>query len=58
MRRDWKRYNKELVKRGEILIDSSILGFVEGEKQEKRMGIPPLYPDSLIRPLSSLSNLP
>lgn len=35
MKRDWKKYNQELVKRGELLFD---LGFLEGWKRElKRM---------------------
>jgi len=33
MSRDWKKYNRELVRRGEILIDPEILGV--SQKKEK-----------------------
>ena len=49
-KRNWNRYNEELVKRGEILIDPSVLGFTEEQKQEKKTrGRPTLYPEVLIR---------
>ena len=46
MSRDWKKYNRELVRRGEILIDPEILGV--SQKKEKKRGRPYLYPDQLI----------
>ncbi len=49
MRKNWSEYNEELVKRGELLIDPSILGFTEQQEQEKRMGRPLLYSDTLIK---------
>ena len=44
--RNWKKYNRELVKRGEILIDPEILGV--SQKKEKKPGRPYVYPDQLI----------
>jgi len=35
MSRDWKKYNKELIRRGEILIDPEILA-VSQEKKKKQ----------------------
>jgi hypothetical protein len=49
MKRDWSKYNKELVKRGEILIDPE--GFVlkpAEREQTRKTGRPPLYTDKLI----------
>jgi len=46
MSRDWKKYNRELVKRGEILIDPEILGV--SQKKEKKRGRPYVYPNQLI----------
>ncbi len=46
MKRDWKRYNRELVRRGEILIDPEAIA-VDQKKQKKR-GRPYVYPDQLI----------
>ncbi len=48
MSRDWKKYNRELVRirRGEILIDPDILAV--SQKKEKKRGRPYLYPDQLI----------
>ncbi len=34
MRRDWKKYNRELVRRGEILIDPEAIA-VASNKQKK-----------------------
>jgi transposase len=47
MRRNWKKYNRELVRRGEILIDPEVIGVVQN-KQKKR-GRPYIYPDPLIK---------
>jgi len=47
MSRDWKKYNRELVRRGEILIAPEILGV--SQKKEKKRGRPYLYPDQLIK---------
>ena len=46
MRRNWKNYNKELVKRGEILIVPELIN-VKQEKTKKR-GRPYKYPEQLI----------
>jgi len=46
MRRDWKKYNKELVRRGEILIDPESIA-VTPNRQKKR-GRPYTYPEQLI----------
>ncbi|GEM_PF-1428414 len=47
MRRDWKTYNKELVKRGEILIDPETTA-VKPKGRKKRRGRPSVYPEQLI----------
>ena len=47
MKRDWKTYNKELVKRGEILIDPETTAVKPGGRQ-KRRGRPYVYPEQLI----------
>ena len=47
MKRNWKKYNRELVKRGEILIAPETLA-VSQEKKKKR-GRPYTYPDQLIK---------
>lgn len=60
MKRDWKKYNQELVKRGELLFD---LGFLEGWKRElKRMnrgkeGARFRYPESFVEFLGVFSLL-
>ena len=46
MRRDWKKYNRELVRRGEILIAPETIA-VTPNKQKKR-GRPYTYPEQLI----------
>ena len=46
MRRDWKKYNKELVRRREILIDLGSIA-VTPNRQKKR-GRPYTYPEQLI----------
>ena len=48
MSKDWSRYNEELVKRGEILIDPISFGLKAEEKRIKRAGRPPLYSNQLI----------
>ncbi len=51
MKRDWKKYNRELVKRGELLFD---LGFLDGWKRELRQmnrgkeGARFRYPESFV----------
>jgi hypothetical protein len=46
MSRDWKKYNRELVRRGEILIDPETIA-VTPNKQKKR-GRHYIYPEQLI----------
>jgi len=41
MSRNWKKYNEELIKRGEILIEAQT-------EQTRKTGRPPLYSDKLI----------
>jgi hypothetical protein len=49
MKRDWKEYNKQLVKRGEIIIDEDIF-LSENTLPSKiqKAGRPKTYSDSLI----------
>jgi len=51
MERDWRKYNNQLVKRGEILINPKAFGFEEKHEQEKKRGRPFTYPEFLIRML-------
>ena len=51
MKKDWKEYNNQLVKRGELLISPRVLGFEEKHEQEKKRGRPFTYPEPLIRVL-------
>jgi len=44
MSRDWKRYNRELVRRGEILIDPEMVA-ITPDKRKKR-GRPYVYPEN------------
>ena len=44
---NWKTYNQELIKRGEILIERDFFS-AEQDKTKKRPGRPKEYPDSLI----------
>jgi len=46
MRRDWRKYNKELVRRGEILIDPETIAVTPSRK--KKRGRPYTYPEQLI----------
>ena len=46
MRRDWKKYNRELVRRGEILIDPQVMAV--DQKRQKKRGRPYTYPEQLI----------
>ena len=46
MSRNWEKYNRELVRRGEILIDPETIA-VAPNKQKKR-GRPYLYPEQKI----------
>ena len=48
MRRDWKEYNNQLIKRAELLTSLQAFGFHE---QEKKRGISFTYPEFLIRTL-------
>ena len=48
MSRDWSKYNKQLVKRGEILISPTNFGLKPKNKPARKTGRPPLYPDQLI----------
>ncbi len=48
MSRDWSKYNRELVKRGEILISPMDFGLKPQNKPARKTGRPPLYPDQLI----------
>ncbi|MCX8075647.1 MAG: transposase, partial [Aquificaceae bacterium] len=48
MKRSWKDYNKDLVKRGEILIDPEIFDAQAQNKQTKKLGSPFKYPRGLI----------
>ena len=43
MSRDWSKYNRELVKRGEILINPLTFGLKPEDKQTKKTGRPPVY---------------
>jgi len=48
MSRDWSQYNKELVKRGEILIEPTFVRADEKEERKKGRGRPPIYSWQLI----------
>ncbi|MCS7262802.1 MAG: transposase [Aquificaceae bacterium] len=48
MKRDWKNYNEELVRRGRILIDPEIFDTQAQNKQTKKPGRPFKYPRGLI----------
>ncbi len=48
MSRDWSEYNKQLVKRGEILINPLAFGLKPENKQTKKTGRPVVYPNYLI----------
>lgn len=48
MDRNWSKYNRELVKRGEILINPSAFGLKPEDKQTKKTGRPPVDPNQLI----------
>ena len=48
MSRDWSKYNGELVKRGEILIDSMSFGLKAKSERNRNTGRPPVYSDHLI----------
>ncbi|MCX8076166.1 MAG: transposase, partial [Aquificaceae bacterium] len=48
MKRSWKDYNKDLVKRGEILIDPKILDTQSQHNEAKKLGRPFKYPRGLI----------
>jgi len=48
MSRDWGKYNEELIKRGEILIDPESFGIEAQTEQTRKTGRPPLYSDKLI----------
>ena len=48
MNKDWSKYNEELVKRGEILIDPSSFGLKVKQEKNKKIVRPPLYSDHLI----------
>ncbi|NIK74773.1 hypothetical protein FHS56_002306 [Thermonema lapsum] len=48
MKRDWSKYNKELIKRGEVLIDPEGFGIEAETEQIRKTGRPPLYTDKLI----------
>ena len=49
MKKNWKEYNNQLVKRGEFLISPEILDFEEKHKQEKKRDRPYIYPELIIR---------
>ena len=40
MKRDWREYNNQLVKRGELLISPQAFGFEEKHRQEKKRSRP------------------
>jgi len=40
MKKDWKEYNDQPIKRGEPLISPEVLGFEEKHTQEKKRGRP------------------
>ena len=48
MSRDWSKYNKQLVRRGEILINPLTFGLKSEDKQTKKTGRPVVYPNYLI----------
>jgi len=48
MSRNWKKYNEELIKRGEILMDPEGFGLELQTEQTRKTGRPPLYTDNLI----------
>ncbi|MCX8075639.1 MAG: hypothetical protein N3C57_01280 [Aquificaceae bacterium] len=48
MKRDWKNYNEELVRRGRILIDPEIFDAQAQNKQTKKLRRPFKYPIALI----------
>jgi len=46
MSRNWEKYNRELVRRGEILIDPETIAVAPNK--QKKGGRPYLYPEQLI----------
>ena len=48
MSRDWSKYNGELVKRCEILIDSMSFGLKAKSERNRNTGRPPVYSNHLI----------
>ena len=48
MNRDWSEYNKQLVRRGEILINPLAFGLKPEDKQTKKTGRPVVYLNHLI----------
>ncbi|MCX7990224.1 MAG: transposase, partial [Aquificaceae bacterium] len=48
MERSWKDYNKDLVRRGEILIDPEVLDTQSQHNEAKKLGRPFKYPKGLI----------
>jgi hypothetical protein len=56
-KRDWKKYNEELVRRGELLFDPDFLSGWEEElnkMNEKKEGARYLYPNSLMNMLAAI----
>lgn len=54
--RDWKKYNESLVRRGEMLLDFSVIDEWETELEKAnrdKVGEPFHYPEGLIRLLGS-----
>ncbi len=48
MSRDWSEYNRQLVKRGEILINPLVFGLKPKDKQTKKTGRPVVYPNGFV----------
>jgi len=48
MKRDWRKYNAELIKRGQILIDKSLVDDCQQHQDKPKRGRPFKYPATLI----------
>ncbi len=51
MKRDWREYDDQRIKRGEILINPQAFGFEGKHEQEEKKGRPFTYSEFLIRML-------
>ena len=55
MRRDWKKYNRKFVRKGEILIDPQVMAV--DQKRQKKRGRLYTYPEQLIMSLLFLKSV-